>query len=60
MSSPLDKAWYLLLAANDCLRARAYGEPLFFALPCEMLYELVMQIEPRGRSSRRAHIGKLF
>ena len=51
---PIAKAWYLLLAANDSLRARARREPPFFALPCATLDDLATQLAMHSRFTQRS------
>lgn len=51
---PIEKAWFLLLAANNTLRARSRREQPFFALPCETLEDLATQLELHNRSPKRA------
>ena len=51
---PIAKAWYLLLAANDNLRARTRREHPFFALPCETLDDLATQLALHTRFAQRA------
>ena len=51
---PIEKAWFLLLAANDNLRARSRREQPFFALPCETLEDLATQLELHNRPAKRA------
>ena len=52
-TSPILKAWYLLLVANENQRARAPREPLFFALPCVTLDDLATQLSLHNRSAQR-------
>jgi len=51
---PIAKAWYLLLAANENLRARTHREPPFFALPCATLDDLATQLALHGRLAQRS------
>ena len=48
-ASPIAKAWYLLLTANNNLRAR---ESTFYALPCETLDDLATQLALHARPKR--------
>ena len=50
---PIDKAWYLLLAANDNMRLRPRSEPMFYALPCETLGDLALQLSLHARFGTR-------
>ena len=54
-TSPVAKAYYLLLAANDSMRARARREPPFFAVPCETLDDLATQLALHNRFGQRSH-----
>lgn len=51
-TQPIAKAWFLLLAANDNLRARSRREPMFFALPCQTLDDLATQLALHSRFAR--------
>lgn len=50
---PIDKAWYLLLAANDNLRLRPRADPTFYALPCDTLGDLATQLSLHARFGTR-------
>ena len=49
----IDKAWYLLLTANDNMRLRPHREPTFYALPCETLGDLAEQLSLHARFGTR-------
>jgi hypothetical protein len=51
-TSPIAKAWYLLLAANENMVTRPRRKLTFFALPCNTLDDLATQIALHNTATR--------